>query len=251
VSPAALGGAVAGPTPFAILPHALSLYYPRLAAAQDNSSDPDTSEFTGIALANISPRNAHLTLTAFDPLGMKINGANITNPAILQLNANQQLPVLASQIFGEGIYSANAVGWIKVEGDVPEVVGSFLSFNSDLSRMDGADVSSRTMASFVFPELQADGFSQFHMANPNDAPAHVALDLVRADGTVRARVHRTLRTISESPRTSRSFLLNTWGDLLETSPDSTDRIPSRDRRGYTPLNMPSDRAGKRRFRLST
>jgi len=213
--PSALGGAVAGPAPFAVLPHALSLYYPRLVAVQGSSSD--TSEFTGIALANISPRNAHLTLTAFDPLGMKINGANITNPAILQLNANQQLPVLASQIFGEGIRSANAVGWIKVEGDVPEVVGSFLSFNSDLSRMDGADVSSRTMTSFVFPELQADGFSQFHMANPNDAPAHVALDLVRADGTVRARVSRTIN--------SNGLLVEFVEDLFPgITPDSSDYV---------------------------
>lgn len=125
---------------------------------------------------------------------MKITGANITNPAILQLNAYQQLPVLANQIFGEGIRSENAVGWIKVEGDVPEIVGCFLSFNGSLSRMDGADVSSRTMTSFVFPELQADGFSQIHMANPNDAPAHVVLDLVRADGTVRARVSRTINS---------------------------------------------------------
>jgi hypothetical protein len=162
----------------------MTLYFPRLVSSSGNS-EPEMNEVTGIALANISGRIAVLELTALGTGGAKIVGPGITNPTTLTLAAGEQLPVIASQIFGEGLASANAIGWIRAEGNVEQVVGFFLTFNDVLTRLDGADVSAATRTSLVFPEIWAGGINHYYIANPIDESVSLTLELMRADGTLR------------------------------------------------------------------
>jgi hypothetical protein len=92
------------------------------------------------------------------------------------------LPTIDSQIFGPGFRSSSRQGWIHVEGDVPQVIGFFLAFNGTMTTLDGADVSSARLESFLFTE--ADRHGQILVANPNYDAVTVNLELVGADGAV-------------------------------------------------------------------
>src|SRR4030042_6576877 len=66
-------------------------------------------------------------------------------------------------------------------------------FNHTTTKLDGADVSSRTSESFVAPIIEDQGFTQLHVVNPNVQPAEVLFELYGPDGNVRApAVVRTL-----------------------------------------------------------
>jgi hypothetical protein len=192
----AAGGSVSNSASFTIAPHALSLFFPRLASAKN------TNDVTGIALVNLGGRTASLVLTAFDRLGAKISGDGITNPATLTLPAWQQISLVDSEIFGPGIGDTGIAGWIRLEGDVARVTGFFLNFDGSLTRLDGSDVSGARLTSFILPE--AGGNASVSVANPNEDPATITIQLMRADGNARAAATRTIRP---------------WGALIGTVHD--------------------------------
>ncbi|NWG11991.1 MAG: SBBP repeat-containing protein [Acidobacteria bacterium] len=169
-----------------------TLYYPRLVT--DDGAGPETSEYTGFAVANLSPTNAAVRFTAYDTLGRPIGGSGIANPAVLQLPAKSQLAMIDTQIFGPGLTARKPIGWIIMESTVAETAGFFLAFNGRLDVLDGADVSDRTMAEFVLPEVQDQGFTQLWVANPNSVPVTLALELVESSGVTLASAVRTLGT---------------------------------------------------------
>jgi hypothetical protein len=109
------------------------------------------------ALANISGRVSTLKLTALFIDGTQIAGTGVTNPALLTLAAGQQVSFVDTQIFGAGFRNGSPVGWIKVEGDVPQVTGLGLYFNATNSRLENAGISSDTATTFVLPELSGRG----------------------------------------------------------------------------------------------
>ena len=183
VSNPSLGGAVSNTRTLVITVPALTLLYPRLVSK--SGPQPDATEYTGIALANTSGRTATLKLTAFDRTGAVISGVGVTNPATLTMPAGRQRPLLDTELFGSGFQALNPIGWLKLEGDVAQVAGFFLSFNGSLTRLDGADVSSDTATSLVFPELAQPGFTQLHVANPSAGSAALTFELVSSDGTPR------------------------------------------------------------------
>ena len=163
----------------------LSLFFPSAASA-----DRGRGEFTGIALANLSTTDAALTLTAYSPVGARISGEGITNPATLTLMPGQQLPMIDTQIFGTGLLRADTTAWIQVEGNNPDVSGCFLNFDAGISRLDGTDVSGATLKSFVFPDALPG--TSLRIANPGTDRATVNLRLMKADGTVRAAKDSTI-----------------------------------------------------------
>ena len=169
---------------------AKQLYYPRLM-----SSAGAKNENTGIAVANLSTTNdAALTVSAFDTQGAQISGPGITNPVSLSISLKEQRAVTDSQIFGAGVSAQNSVGWIKLDSSEARIAGFFLVFDNNLSTLDGADVSSNTVTSFIFPEIEAgQGFNQFHIANPNSTGATLTFELFGSDGQPRtASVTRTI-----------------------------------------------------------
>lgn len=173
-----------------------SLNFPRLVTTNGTGTAQDDSEFTGLAVANLDSTDATLRFTAFDKNGERISGSGIGNPATQTLKKGEQLPVIDTQVFGSGLPGANPVGWIKVESTVNKVVGFFLMFNGRLDTMDGADVSSQTLTSFVLPEIEDAGFTQIHVANPNSNAATVTFELVKGDGATRASASRTVNSNS-------------------------------------------------------
>ena len=88
--------------------------------------------------------------------------------------------------------SLSPTGWIKLESTADKIVGFFLVFNDNLDFLDGADVSSRSLNSFLFPEIESEGFTQLHVANPNGNTANTTLELRDKDGGIRATVARTI-----------------------------------------------------------
>jgi hypothetical protein len=171
----------------------LTLLFPRLSTTDSTGAALDDSEYTGIGIANLDTTDATLTLTAYDTSGARISGSGIVNPASMTLRRGGQLPIVDSQIFGAGLPSRRAVGWMRLESTVKKVVGFFLTFNGSLSFLDGADVGPGTLQSFVLPEIEDGGFTRIHVANPDAASATVTFELVKSDGTVRApSVSRTV-----------------------------------------------------------
>jgi hypothetical protein len=214
----ALGSAASNSLTFTINLPALTLYYPRLTGAGDG-------EFTGIALANLSGRTAELKLTGFGTSGSMISGPNITNPAAVTLNAGRQVALIDSQVLGD----IRQMGWLKVEGNVSEVVGFFLAFNAGLSVLDGASVSADTATSFVFPEIEDVGFTRIHLVNPNPDSAAVTLELLTSDGT--PRVASVMRSVNANGVVAESFTTLFPG----VSPNASDYIRVSSNRSVVPF----------------
>jgi hypothetical protein len=162
-----------------------TLYFPSLESS--------SSEMTGIAVANLSGTDAILTFWAFDRDGEEIKGPDITNPAAVSVAGAEQMAILDFQLYGSGLPEKSPVGWIKVDSTVSKVAGFFLSLDSDLSTMDGADVSSETLTSFVFPEIESAGFTQIHVASPGTEEAQVNFELYGSDGQVRNTATRKIK----------------------------------------------------------
>jgi hypothetical protein len=116
------------------------------------------------------------------------------------------------------------VGWIKIESTVKEVVGFFLNFNDRLSFLDGADVSSANLKSFILPEIEDQGFTQIHIANPDPAPATLTFEIYKLDGTLR------------NPAVVREVKAN--GAIAESF---TDLFPGVTREGSDYIRVTSDR----------
>ncbi len=161
-----------------VQPEEPSIIYPRLAFKPGTAGRPDTTERTGIAVANLGSTKASLTFTAFDMSGAVISGPDIKNPNTLELKAGEQLPVVDFELFGSGLSTQARTGWIRLKGLVGKILGFFLMFNDNLTLLDGADVSSGAVTSAVLTEIDPLGFTEIHVVNPNSEPATVTLELV-------------------------------------------------------------------------
>src|SRR5262245_43995152 len=179
--------------PAPLLAQTQTLYLPRFVTTAGAGGALDTSEYTGIAVANLDTvATATLTFTAYDKTGALVSGAGITNPATRTLAPGAQLPILDYQLFGAAVTAKSPVGWIKIESTVQKVIAFFLVFNGTLTVLDGADASVATMTAFVLPEIEAGGTTQIAVANPNAEAATVNFELLRSDGTQRASSSRSL-----------------------------------------------------------
>jgi hypothetical protein len=165
-----------------------TIYFPRLVTTSGTSTNPDDSEYTGIAVANLDSTTATLTFTAYDQSGNLISGTNITNPATRTLNPGEQLPIIDYQIFGPGWTSLKPVGWMKLESTVIKVYAFFLMYNRGLTVLDGADVSPATAEDLTLSEVMDPlrGFTQISIANPNQSKNQTSIYLRKSDGTTKA-----------------------------------------------------------------
>jgi hypothetical protein len=205
---------------------ALQLFYPRL----ESSAAANATENTGIAIANLSGNDASITLRAFGRDGAEIAGPKITNPVTLSISGVEQRAITDSQVFGSGLPAQNSVGWMKLESSQAKVAGFFLVFDNNLQTLDGADVSSSVVASFVFPELEGSGSNQFHLANPGASAAAVTFELYGTAGG--------------SPKATATRNINPNGTLAEFFTDlfpgvsaaSTDYIRVTSNQGLVPFS---------------
>jgi hypothetical protein len=103
----------------------------------------------------------------------------------MSLSPRRQRALLDTELFGEGLAERNAPAWMWVESTISRIAGFFLIFNDSLTILDGADLTSSRLASFVLPEIEDQGFTQIHIANPGPDSAGITLDLLRSDGISR------------------------------------------------------------------
>jgi hypothetical protein len=174
--------AVSSDFTFSTLP--ISLYYPQVAA------DPDT--YTGVAVSNLGPGTAQLSFTAFGATGTEMLASNLADPVDKTLGAGSQMAVIQDQLFGSGVSSLWPLGWTMVNSSTTQLAGFFLTFNSSLSFMDGAEIFSQPLSSFVLPETGSQDYTTLLLANPNPSDASITIDLVKTDGTLRSSVQTTI-----------------------------------------------------------
>ncbi len=180
-----------GDAPGDIIP-VTTLFYPRLLTTPTTAPGSPNEEFIGFGITNLDSSPARLRFTAYNIAGNEATGPGITNPVIRDLLPGEQVPLVDNQIFGSGFFGPDSIGWVKIESTVARVAGFFMMFNACLTELDGANVTSNPLTSFIYPEIDAQGFTKVSIANPNPDPATVTLDLIRSDGTVQSSVTRNI-----------------------------------------------------------
>src|SRR5437867_756462 len=108
----------------------------------------------GLALVNPTLAEARVTLTARSYNGSVIQADGITNPVSLTLPASGQLALRTAELFGSGI--SGRAGWVEISPSTPAVKGFFMSFDSGLSFIDGAELT-RPASQLVFAKVSGSG----------------------------------------------------------------------------------------------
>jgi hypothetical protein len=207
------------------------LYYPRMLTSSGVESGSTDQEFTGIGIANLNYQTAILRFSAFSPDGSMISGPGIINPATRQLKHGEQLPIMDQQLFGTSVSGPDATGWVRIESDANSVTGFFMMFNGSLSGLDGTDMYSSPLISFLFPEINTDGFTKISIGNPNDAAASLSLSLFRADGTLRVTATRMIPG-------NGALAADLYADIFPGStPDPTDYVQAASDRVVLPYQL--------------
>src|SRR5438093_2809439 len=104
----------------------------------------------GLALVNPTLSETRVTVTARNYNGSIIQADGVTNPVSVTLPASGQLALRAAELFGSGI--SGQAGWLEISASTPAVKGFFLSFDSGLSFIDGAELS-KPAGGLVFPTV--------------------------------------------------------------------------------------------------
>jgi hypothetical protein len=162
---------ITAPAPESIVA-SLTLTYPHGIASGAQSEGTKDS---GFVLTNYGWTPAYVRLTAVNESGVPVSGTNINNPAAIVLSPGQQISAFDSDIFGDDI---EAGARITVESSSPEVTGSFLTFDSLLNVMDGAEMEASGSTDFVLLQLEKEGFTRISLLNPNQSPVDVTFYLL-------------------------------------------------------------------------
>ncbi len=209
---------------------AASMFYPRLVSQNGSTTSPDGSEYTGIAVVNLGSIDAILTFTAYDPQGAEIIADGLVNPAEIGLAPGMQLPLVDAELFGSGMTHNGRIGWIKLDSSATGVSGFTLMFNGSLSVLDGAPAFVTPVVSSILSEVEDEGFTQIHIANPNEDQVPIRVDLVRQDGTARASADRIVN--------GNGVIADYLTELFPDTPlDSSDYIRILSGRGVAPFEM--------------
>lgn len=152
-----------------------------------------SDQYIGIALVNLDSKPATITFTACDRTGARIKGDGITNPATRSLDPGRQMPIVDAELFDAGLAAGGGPGWIKIESNVRNVVGFFMMFDGGLSLLDGATLDAEPATSFVFPEIEAEGFTRIAIDNPDTMTANLTIELVSGGGVPIASENRAVQ----------------------------------------------------------
>lgn len=170
-----------------------TLYFPRLVSRNTSATTSDDSEYTGIGIVNRDSVDATLTFTAYDREGHLVSGVGITNPAVRTLKAGAQMAITDAEVWGSGLPALKPDGWFRVDSMVTEVAGFFLMYNAGLSILDGAEAPADLLEQpSALTEIQTEGFTQIHIANPNAVTATVRLELIDPSGAVLSKADRSI-----------------------------------------------------------
>ncbi len=141
------------------------------------SFDPGT--YTGLALANLTPEEMELTLTAFGVNGELLSGQGFQNPATIRLGSGQRTAKLIQEIFGAEL-SPQTVAWVEATAPQPGVAGFFLFLNAQATQFDGADLPTPGPEVIFNLVRHGQGYStELNLVNPGSSDASVTMTLVR------------------------------------------------------------------------
>jgi hypothetical protein len=207
--------------------------------ASETASGPAPGEeiAIGMALTNLGSEPATLTFTAVDSAGNPLMGPDIENPKVMQLNPKAQFAKVDMQLFGEGFTAADNRGWIKAESNSPDVAGFFLTFDSVLSMMDGANFGDVPMTDFAFTEIEQFGSTKISVVNGNLEDASVTFNLTAADGTIRSSQSRTVPA-------NGAFAADLYRDLFNgIEPAASDYVRVKSTASVLPFELMQQSAG--------
>ncbi|PYS49696.1 MAG: hypothetical protein DMG13_23000, partial [Acidobacteria bacterium] len=148
----------------------------------------------GLALVNPTLTEASVTLTARSYNGAIIQADGITNPVSVTLPASSQLAKRAAELFGPGI--TGQTGWVEISASTPAVKGFFLSFDSGLSFIDGAELS-KPAGRLVFPKVSNVGSpTELSLVNTASQAIQGTISLYTNDGQLFAAHEMNLPALS-------------------------------------------------------
>jgi hypothetical protein len=239
--------------------------WPRFSSAGRTLGTDTTHEIT---LLNPNRNSTGLALTAMEPDGTLSAGQDISNPIYRVLAPQSRVSYYDWQLFGNGIANLTTNGWFKLEADSDQA-GSFQISDAGLQIADNSILEDRPLRDLIFPTIQNYGYNRISLINNNPQDASVAIDIVRADGTVRssrsqviakyaaltADIFRDLfRTIYANPdeyiRVRSGKLLNAFMFARQNSGDISMAAGQDITAGATTLYCPQYLGGVNRTELS-
>lgn len=169
---------------------------------EEEPQEPDKF-FTGFAINNVLEEPVDLVLTGINSVGQVLTdveeeGEEGEEPVIVQDYANPtSLTLQPRQQFNQttnGLLQpdplVNLNGWLDVDNDGNALAGIFLSFDDQVRRLDGGQISDSTLQLAVLPEAQVtDGFvTELVFVNPNlSGTSSLIITLLDREGNVLAQ----------------------------------------------------------------
>lgn len=136
----------------------------------------------GVSLVNAGGQTANMVLTVYNENGNKLNGPEITNPAIVSLPAGHQIARYVSELFGSSIQ--HKVGWIEAVCTGGDVKGFYFIFDNAFNFLSGtaAIPKEKATAKIILPLLDqrttSDGKeyrTEVDIINPGENPVKIVL----------------------------------------------------------------------------
>ena len=156
--------------------------------------------FTGISLANNSPRVTTVVTTALDTTGRPLvndldteDPVDFIQPEDIILGPDQQTSFTVRELL-QATPDSTIDGWLNFDGDEFEMASFFFTGDRHLRRLDGGLANFRTSTELIFPEVQVrDGFATFvSLLNPNLEATDATMSLFSSEGELIEEISSTL-----------------------------------------------------------
>ena len=150
----------------------------------------DEEFFTGITLANKSPRVATIATTALDTTGrLLLNDpatedlVDFVQPEDIVLGRDQQTSFTIRELV-QATPNSTIDGWLSFDSDEFALASFFFTGDLQLRRLDGGLANFRTSTELIFPEVQVrDGFATIvSLLNPNLESTEATMSLYSSEG---------------------------------------------------------------------
>jgi WD40 repeat protein len=197
----------------------------------------DQEFFTGITLANNSPRVTTVVTTALDTTGRALLNdpatedlVDFVQPEDIVLGTDQQTSFTIRELL-QATPNSTIDGWLTFEGDESAMASFFFTGDRQLSRLDGGLANFRTSTELIFPEVQVrDGFATIvSLLNPTLESTDATMSLFNSEGELVEEISTLARTGSGSRGPNRGIHrrgLRKLCQWLRTShqPDGSSRL---------------------------
>jgi DNA-binding beta-propeller fold protein YncE len=156
--------------------------------------------FTGITLANNSPRVTTVTTSALDTTGRLLaddpdteDPVDFVQPEDIVLGTDQQTAFTIRDLL-QATPDSSIDGWLLFDGDESAMASFFFAGDRQLRRLDGGLANFRTSTELIFPEVRVrNGFATFvSLLNPNLEATDATMSLFSSEGELIEEISSTL-----------------------------------------------------------